>query len=382
MKYSIKALAEYIKGNWTQKDIERWLSMLGLNPVFTEQGDDVFIEIEAPANRGDLLSAIGLIRAISPCGEIEPVYPDTRIKEESSRTFPIEIESFDDCIFYSGRIIESVKITDSPQWLREKVTAAGFRSINNVVDITNLVFWEFGQPLHAFDLKCLKGKIVVRRAKNGEQIITIDGMKRELTSDVLVIADIEKPVAIAGIMGGMNSEVKGTTTDLFIESAFFNPVRIRRGSKLLGLATDASARFEKRIDPDFVVSGLDRCCRLINEICGGRVAPLCIAGNNQTKEKLISVQKTKIASYLGCEIPENFITRTLEKLDCGVHAETENLIVKVPAGRNDLDLDVDIIEEIAKYWGYDRIPEQMPVASIAYNVSSQEYLRLDALRDT
>ncbi|HOK79979.1 MAG TPA: phenylalanine--tRNA ligase subunit beta [bacterium] len=382
MRYSIKALSEYIRGTWTKKDIKQWLSMLGLSLVFTEQDEDVLFEIEAPANRGDLSSAIGLIRALSPCGEIEPVYPDITIKEESSKILPIEIESFNDCIFYAGRVIESVKVTDSPQWLKEKVVAAGFRSVNNVVDITNLVFWEFGQPLHAFDLKCLKGKIVVRRAINGEQITTLDGMKRDLTSEVLVIADAEKPVAIAGIMGGMNSEVNSTTTDLFIESAFFNPVRIRRASKLLGLVTDASARFEKTIDPGFVVIGLNRCCRLISEICGGRVAPLCVSGDNQAKEKLITVRKTKIVSYLGCEIPEDFITSTLKKLNCEVHADAENLIVKVPAGRIDIEIDVDIIEEIAKYWGYDRIPEQMPISSIAYNVSSQEYLRLDALKDT
>jgi len=381
MRYTIKALAEYIRGNWTEKDIEQWLSMLGLNPVFTEEGNDVLIEIEIPANRGDLLSAIGLIRALSPCGEIEPVCSDRDVKEESSRVFPIETYDVDDCFFYAGRIIESVKVTDSPQWLQDKVTAAGFRSVNNVVDITNLVFWELGQPLHAFDLNLLKEKIVVRRAVNGEQIITLDGIKRQLNSDVLVIADSEKPVAIAGIMGGTNSEVTNKTTDLFIESAFFNPVRIRRASKLVGLVTDASARFERKIDPALVVSSLDRCCRLINEVCKGKVAPLCVCGNYQAKEKVITVQKKKIACYLGCEIPESFIVKTLEKLGCQIHADFEDFNVNVPAGRNDLDMDVDIIEEIAKYWGYDRIPEQMPVSSIAYSVSSQEYLWFDALRD-
>ncbi len=150
--------------------------------------------------------------------------------------------------------------------------------MNNVVDITNLVLWEFGHPLHAFDLDLIKERIIVRRARDGEEITTLDGEKRTLSSDVLVIADIEKPVAIAGIMGALNTEVTEKTTDLFIESAFFGPSRIRRGSKFLGLVTDASARFEKQADLSLIIPSLDRCCYLIQQVCGGKISVLSSAG--------------------------------------------------------------------------------------------------------
>ncbi|MCX7705902.1 MAG: phenylalanine--tRNA ligase beta subunit-related protein, partial [bacterium] len=205
MRYSLKILKEYAKGSFTDRDIQNWLSMLGLNPVIYKQGDDVFFEIEAPANRGDLLSAIGILKAIAPFGQVELLYPNKEIREEIENSISIEIESLEDCAFYAARIIEGVGVSPSPLWLKEKVIAAGFRSINNVVDITNLVLWEFGHPLHAFDLDLIKDRIIVRRAMNGEEITTIDGEKRTLSSDVLVIADVEKPIAIAGVMGGLNT---------------------------------------------------------------------------------------------------------------------------------------------------------------------------------
>ncbi|HOC02648.1 MAG TPA: phenylalanine--tRNA ligase beta subunit-related protein, partial [bacterium] len=211
MKYSLNMLGEYVNGKWSEDQVEHWLQMLGLNPLFTRKNNDVFIELEIPSNRGDLLSALGIIRALTPYMEIEPKYPDIDLQEKSARKLSVEIESPDDCFFYAGRVIESVSIGPSPEWLRERVESAGFRSVNNVVDITNLVFWEFGQPLHAFDIDLLKEKIIVRRAREGEEIITLDGTKRNLCNDVLVISDSEKPVALAGIMGGINSEVGPNT---------------------------------------------------------------------------------------------------------------------------------------------------------------------------
>lgn len=381
MRYSIKILGEYVGGNWTEQDLKQWLGMLGLNPVFTRENEETFIEIETPANRGDLFSAIGILRTLAPFSGIEIKYPEKDIIETSDRFLPVEIECFDDCFFYAGRIIESVKVEDSPSWLKEKLISAGFRSVNNVVDITNIVFWEFGQPLHAFDLDLLKEKIIVRRALDGEFIVTLDGVKRELSPQVLVISDSEKPVAVAGVMGGLNSEVTEKTTNLFIESAFFNPVRVRRSSKFLGLVTDASARFEKRVDPSLIIPALDRCCRLINEICGGKISKIITCGKNPDWNKSIDIEKKKIVQYLGCEIPDDFIIKVLTKLGCRVEQMSEYYRVIVPEGRSDLERDVDIIEEIAKYWGYDRIPEQMPLATIAFTPSSQEYLMLDKLRD-
>lgn len=381
MRYSLKILRHYIKGTFEENDIKDWLSRLGLNPVLSTHDGDVFIEIEVPANRGDLLSALGIIRAVSPFGKIEPIYPDRRIKEEIQRSISVEIESLQDCNFYAGRIIEGVNVSASPDWLKERIIAAGFRSINNVVDITNLVLWEFGHPLHAFDLDLLKEKIVVRRAMNGEEIISLDGEKRTLSSEVLVIADAEKPIAIAGIMGGLNTEVSEKTKNLFIESAFFSPSRIRRGSKFLGLTTDASARFEKQADASLVIPALDRCCKLIQEVCGGKISILCSAGKQIAQKKTLVVHRKKVDSYLGCEIPEDFSITVLKKLGFFVNLENGNLKVELTQGRNDIERDVDIIEEIAKYWGYDKIPERMPCASIAYTCSSPEFIYLDELKD-
>jgi len=381
MRYSVVTLKQYIKGQCTTEDIMHWLGMLGLNPIIFRENDQVFIEIEVPANRGDLLSAIGIIRAISPYGDIEPLYPDRKIEEESQNMLPVEIEYLDDCAFYAGRIIEQVKVGPSPAWLVDKVSAAGFRSINNVVDITNLVLWEFGQPLHAFDLARINEKIIVRRAGNGEQIVTLDGERRDLSSEVLVISDIEKPVAIAGIMGGLNSEVTDKTTDVFIESAFFNPSRVRRSSKFLGLSTDASLRFEKRADPSLIVPALDRCCRLIKEICGGKISILSSAGRRISGKKTVIVNRKKIDSYLGCNIPVNFVVDTMKKLGFRVDLDNETMKIEISEGRNDIEQDVDIIEEIARYLGYDRIPEEMPVASIAFTQSCSEFFRIDTLKD-
>ncbi len=381
MRYSLKILGQYISGKWSEDKIEHWLRILGLNPLLVKEGDDVFIELEIPSNRGDLLSAFGIVRALAPCTGIEPGYPEIDLQQRSSRTMLVEITSPEDCFLYAGRVIESVSVEPSSGWLKERVLCAGFRSVNNVVDITNLVFWEYGQPLHAFDLDRLEEKIVVRRAEDGEEITTLDGTKRHLNRDVLVISDSEKPVAIAGIMGGLNSEVGYHTKNIFIESAFFNPVRIRRGSKYLGMATDASARFEKGTARSLVVSALDRCCALINQLCGGNTGPVCVAGSLSSEKRVIYLSIEKISEYLGCEIPEDFAVNTLKKLGCSVESGHNMLKITVPDIRNDLELDVDVIEEMAKYWGYDKIPESMPVASVSPSVSAREYSRLEALKD-
>ncbi|HPP66522.1 MAG TPA: phenylalanine--tRNA ligase subunit beta, partial [bacterium] len=381
MRYSFKTLSQYISGNWSETEVENRLQMLGLNPVFVKEGGDTFIELEVPSNRGDLLSALGIVNALAPFMDIEPKYPDVNVEEQSKKTFQVEIMNPEDCFLYAGRVIESVSVGPSPVWLEEKVNSAGFRSVNNVVDITNLVFWEYGQPLHAFDMDHLKQKIVVRRAKKDEEIITLDGVKRHLGNDVLAICDVEKVVAIAGIMGGLNSQVEYTTKNLFIESAFFNPTRIRRGAKYLGMSTDASARFEKGVTGSLVIPALDRCCYLINQMCGGKTSLLCTAGAIPSERKSIQVSMGKISTYLGCEIPKPFIINILQKLGCCVKIDEDLLEIDVPDSRNDLELDVDIIEEIAKYWGYEKIPEDMPLVLISPSVSSQEYSRLDALKD-
>jgi phenylalanyl-tRNA synthetase beta chain len=307
--------------------------------------------------------------------------PETRVVEDSTHQFPVEISAPDDCCFYAGRVVENVRVGPSPGWLQQEVERAGFRSINNVVDATNYVFWILGQPLHAFDLDLLAEKIVVRRATAGETITTLDGVKRALSDEVLVIADAEKSVAIAGIMGGADTEVTAGTRNLFIESAYFNPARVRRASKALGLLTEASQRFEKRADFGAIIPALDFVCSILKQLCNGRIGPVSKCGDFESKGKVINLDIGEVGSYLGCPVDGGFIVSILKHIGCRIARHGDSLKVEVPISRYDLDRKVDLIEEVAKYLGYDAIPEAMPRAVILPTPSDTRYERIEQMRD-
>src|ERR1051325_5891479 len=255
-------------------DIRDALTNVGLAVDAVEvRGNDHVIDVEVPSNRGDCLSHIGIARELAVIENSQVQNPASRIPSTNGKASDfasLEILDSDLCPRYAARIVRDVKIGPSPEWLTKKLESIGQRPINNVADITNYVLHEFGQPLHAFDLaKLAESKIVVRRARKGETIKTLDGVDRKLDDRMLVIADAKEAVAVAGVMGGEFSEISGQTKDVLIESAYFNASSVRRTAKLLGLHTEASHRFERGTDPDGVLNAQERCIALICELAGG-----------------------------------------------------------------------------------------------------------------
>ncbi|MCM8777709.1 MAG: phenylalanine--tRNA ligase subunit beta [Candidatus Omnitrophica bacterium] len=383
MKYSYKLISEYIDGVISPEKLIRYLEILGLNPLVVEKDkDDIVFDLETPANRGDLLSLIGVAREILPFTSASIKLPPLVFKETSNRIVPVKIEDKDDCIYYSCRVIEKVSVKETDIYIKEKIEKLGYRSNLNVIDISNYVMAEIGQPLHIFDLDKIDGFIEVRRGRKGESLVTIDGKKREIDENVLVIADSKKTIAIAGIMGGQNSEVTADTKNILIESAIFNPVVVRRGSKKIGLATEASARFERGISTDICKMGMSRTAFLIQEISRGDIGPLSESGRN--KETLLPVVRfdmAKVNKFSGVEIEEEFVLDLLKRLNFKVKKEKKSFVVSPPSYRNDIKEDVDIIEEIVRYRHYETIPPSMPFTSINPTPCSPEVETLEKIRD-
>jgi len=365
MKYTYKTLLNYIEGKIAKEQLLNYLNILGLNPkIIREDNEDFIFELETPANRPDLLSFIGLAREIIPFGEIYLKDFKEKVIEEITDFIPIEIENENDCPYYSCRIVKNIDNKPSPENFKKLLENIGFRSSFLVVDISNLVMCEIGQPLHIFDLDKINGKIIVRKGKKGEKITTIDGKERDV-EDVLVIADEEKPVAIAGIMGGMNTEVTFNTKNILIESAYFNPVVIRKGSKKLGLVTEASLRFEKGLSVSMAENGMERATVIIKKYCGGETGTLNFGGNKNISENKIYLKKKNVEKILGIPIEEKFINNLFNKMGLKIEEKKNNsFLLKIPEYRKDLKEEIDIIEEIAKYKKYSDFPSEMPVVNI------------------
>lgn len=345
--------------------------------------DDTLIEFEITANRGDCLSVLGIAREVAAALGQPVQMPPTRIENEEPRIadFRIEIQDEDLCARYCARIVEGVKIGPSPEWMRRRLEVCGVRSINNIVDVTNYVLLEFGHPLHAFDLDTLKGrKIVVRRAVEGELLVTIDEKKRTLDNTNLVIADAERPVALAGVMGGADTEVKDDTVNLLIESAWFNPVSIRKTSKKAGLSTEASYRFERGTDWQGLVLACERATRLIQELAGGKVLGSLIDAQardetHRLKESSVDLRVSRTNQVLGIRLNQGETSAILQRLGfrCA-EAGTDVLKVRIPTYRPDIAREIDLIEEVARLYGYNRIPAGIP--------SNQGRKHPKALRDS
>ena len=339
-------------------------------PLATALGlDDTVFELEITPNRPDCLSLIGVAREIRaetgnplklPQVEFNEDGPDVR--EVTSVT----IEDPDLCPRYAARVIRGVKIGQSPLWLQQRLESVGIGVINNIVDITNFVLMEYGQPLHAFDYhKLTENRIVVRRAMAGENLTTLDEIERELTSDMLVIADAEKPVALAGVMGGYDSEITEATCDVLLESAYFNPSSIRATAKALGMSTEASYRFERGADLGIVLAALDRATQLIVELVGGTICKGVVdvyPGEQPLTE--IRLRPKRVNFVLGTEIEPETMEEILKRLGFGVAASESVFRVTVPSFRSDVTREIDLIEEIARVYGYDNIPTTLPKGDI------------------
>jgi phenylalanyl-tRNA synthetase beta chain len=350
--------------------------------------DDVILEIEVTPNRGDWAGLIGIARELAaaygkPLRLPEPNPPEAGkpVTERSS----VQIDAPDLCPRYAGRIIEGVTVGPSPDWLRNRLIAAGQRPINNIVDVTNYVLLETGHPLHAFDLDRLdEQRIIVRQAQPGERIRTLDEIERSLPPDMLVIADAKVPVAVAGVMGGHESEVGESTQSVFLESAYFQTASVRRTAKQLNLATEASQRFQRGADPDIVLYALNRAAELIIQVAGGKAAPgILDAYPDPLKKQKITLNFTSTEQYLGTNVPIETQIALLESLGFTVDGSDANgASFTVPLRRYDVSQEADLIEDIARLYGYDAIPANLPRIRPMSDVVPAEYGAIRRIRET
>ena len=331
-------------------------------------GDSV-LEIALTPNRGDCASMLGIAREVRAhfggALRLPPFLPDEE-GEPAASTVRVQIEDPDGCPRYCARLVRGVSVGPSPAWLAARLEAAGMRAINVVVDVTNLVLLEFGQPLHAFDAATLRGGVVhVRRARADEKIATLDGATRALQSEDLVIADAERAIAIAGVMGGAETEVGARTTDVLLESAHFEAVRVRRTARRLGLSSEASYRFEREIDRDGLRRAIDRAAHLLAELAGGSVAPGVVEATGRAPSAVaeIALDPERVNRLLGTHFDRAAIAALLARVDVvDVDAGSGPLLCRVPSWRNDLRRGVDLVEEVARIHGYDHLPTTLPIA--------------------
>ena len=363
MKISYNWLKDYCKHDLSAEELAESLTNAGLvvdtvSPV----EDDFCLEVEVTSNRPDCLGFIGVAREVATIVRGKLDIPDVgydTTDENINDITSVTIEDGDLFQRYTARIIKDVKIGPSPEWLQKKICSIGLRPVNNIVDITNYVLMESGQPLHAFDFdKLRENRIVVRKAKKDETMEAIDGSKCVLTDDMLVIADAQRPVAIAGVMGGKETEVSGATRNILLESAFFDPRSVRRVSRKLSLMSDSSYRFERRVDPECVDWASRRATRLILEMAGGQAVEGVIDQNYQEGNKgSVSLKMSRLNSLLGLQIEKDTAKDILGHLQFEINSETEDgFSVDVPSFRGDVYREVDLIEEVARIHGYDKIP--------------------------
>jgi phenylalanyl-tRNA synthetase beta chain len=366
MKISVNWLKEFVEIASAPRQLKSDLTMIGLNTEAVAQvGDDWVLDVEVTTNRPDCLSHYGVARELATLYHQPLKKLEFAVKESggpAQGVVSIEISDPDLCARYCGRVVQNVRVGPSPDWLVKRLEAVGQRPINNVADVTNYVLMELGHPLHAFDLSRLKQqKIIVRRAKPGEPLRTLDGVARTLTRDNLVIADGAHPVALAGVMGGEESEIATSTRSVLLESAWFEPVSIRRTSKSQGMHTEASHRFERGADIQMAPLALDRTAALIQEIAGGEIlAGMIDVYPRPIHRPDLSLAPSEITRILGAEIPGEEVERILRGLGFQVEpGDGASWRVSVPSFRVDVSREVDLVEEVARHIGYDRLPARV-----------------------
>lgn len=368
MKISLNWLRDYVEIDLAAEQVAETLSDLGLPYEGIEYvGDDAVIDIEVTSNRGDCLSYIGIARELAAATGKQLKMPDVGL-EESDRDVAeyasVEILEPDLCGRYTARVIEGVKVVPSPAWLRNRLETVGLRSVNNVVDATNYAMMETGQPPHAFDYaKIEKGKIIVRKALAGERITSIDGTKCELNADMLVITDPEGPIAIAGVMGGLDTEVSDSTKTILLEDAYFHPVTVRTTSRRLGLPSEAAFRFERIVDIEVVDWASKRTSQLIKMVAGGKVAKGVVDVYPKKPEvREITLRLSRLNKLLGVQVPPEKVIRILSALNFIPQLKSDSVICIVPSWRHsDVYREVDLIEEVARIYGYNKIPTERKI---------------------
>ena len=363
MKILISWLRDFVDITASPEALGEALNMRGFELSSIETiDDDAVLDFEVTANRPDALSVIGFAREVGTAYSlpVKPLVPKP-LPSTPAKDATVKLEAPDLCPRY-GAAVADVRIGPSPAWLARRLHASGVRPINNVVDVTNYVLLELGQPMHAFDLEKLAGRqIRIRRAVPGERITTLDGTDRALDTDMLVIADADRAQAVAGVMGGGVSEVSNATKTIVLESAFFNPKSVRLTSKKLGLKTEASARFERGADVNAAVKALERAITLLEEIGAGQGRGGAIdAYPNPVPPKKIELRRAQVQRILGLEVADADIERILKGLSFQIRRGTGSWDVSVPTFRVDVQREVDLIEEVARHFGYDRLPSTFP----------------------
>jgi len=366
VKVTYNWLKDFLNIKITPKSLVEKLTMAGLEVVSLEEaGGDFVFEIEITSNRPDWLSILGVAQEISAItgAKLKTVsLKEPKVKAKWLKPVNISVQDKKDCSFYSARVICDVKVAPSPQWLKDRLELLGCRSVNNIVDITNYVLFELGHPLHAFDLDLLAQEtIVVRRAKPGEKITTLDDQPRILGPEILVIADNDKPQAIAGVMGAKDSEVTAKTRNILLESAVFDPVLIRRTRQKLGLQSESAYRFERGVNLAAAKLASLACQELICKLASGRPCAYKSIGITKTVSPLIKLEAAHVSQILGLNIPGPRIRQILKSLGFGLKAAGKNTsLVKVPDFRQDVKSAIDLVEEIARIYGYVQIPQTLP----------------------
>ncbi|WP_447882414.1 phenylalanine--tRNA ligase subunit beta [Serratia fonticola] len=325
------------------------------------QLNDSAIEISVTPNRADCLGIIGVARDVAVLNQLPLSEPDmSPVAATITDTLPIRVEAPQACPRYLGRVVKGINVkAPSPLWMREKLRRAGIRSIDAVVDVTNYVLMELGQPMHAFDLNRIEGGIVVRMAREGETLRLLDGNEAKLQADTLVIADQQKALAMGGIFGGEHSGVNDETQDVLLECAFFSPLSITGRARRHGLHTDASHRYERGVDPALQHKAMERATRLLIDICGGQAGPIIDVSDESTlpKRATIALRREKLDRLIGHVVPSEQVSDILRRLGCLVTEQGDNWLAVAPSWRFDMEIEEDLVEEVARVYGYNNIPD-------------------------
>jgi len=368
-------LRDYVPTDLEPREVADRLTRVGLavDSVEPLAGGDSRLDVEVGANRPDCLGHIGVARELAAALNVPLRAADAAYEESGAaceKKVRVEVEDFGLCPLYTARLIEGVKVGPSPDWLRARLEAVGIRPVSNVVDVTNYVMMETGQPLHAFDFAGLaEGRIVVRRARSGERFTAIDHSEHSLGPERLVIADAHRPVALAGVMGGAQTEISDSSRDVLLEAAVFDPLSIRSTSRTLGLTSESSFRFERRLDAGGTDWASRRACALIQQTAGGKVARgVVTAGKPIPEARELVLRLPRIETVLGLAIPADTAAEYLRRLGLEIlEAGAARIRVRVPSWRRDLEREIDLVEEVARHHGYEKIPEsrRIPVAYAA-----------------
>ncbi|WP_442595362.1 phenylalanine--tRNA ligase subunit beta [Neobacillus sp. D3-1R] len=363
-----------IEGKLTPKEFSEGIYVfpndaeVGSDAIALLNRDDQVLELGLTPNRSDCLSMLGVAYEVAAILGREVKLPEANVttaNEKAADYIKISVEAKEENPLYVGKVIKNVKIGPSPVWMQGRLIAAGIRPHNNVVDITNYILLEYGQPLHAFDYDRLGSKeILVRLAKEGEEIVTLDDAKRTLSSDDLVITNGQEPVALAGVMGGANSEVTSDTTTVLLESAYFKGTSIRKTSRVHGLRSEASARYEKGVDPNRVRAAAERAVYLMEKYAGGEVLEGSVEVDTlEVKPVVVTTTLKKINSVIGTDVDVKTVEDIFTRLGFDIKTDNETFTVTVPTRRGDITIEEDLVEEVARLYGYDHIPSTLPIGS-------------------